>query len=70
MGSKLSMSPGLRQTKFQLELVNVEELKEKRYTRVGHKAAAAQGAYPWVVGDRVAGDRLCQCFGCAACFLH
>ncbi|CAE7676715.1 MTERF5 [Symbiodinium sp. CCMP2592] len=26
-----------KQTKFQLELVNVEELKEKRYTRVGHK---------------------------------
>ena len=41
------MSLGLRQTKFQLELVNVEELKEKRYTRVGHKATAAQGAHSY-----------------------
>ncbi|CAE7455115.1 unnamed protein product [Symbiodinium natans] len=27
-----------KQTKFQLDLVNTEELKEKRYSRVGHKA--------------------------------
>ncbi|CAJ1372482.1 unnamed protein product [Effrenium voratum] len=26
-----------KQAKFQLELVNVDELKEKRYTRAGHK---------------------------------
>ena len=27
-----------RQAKFELELTNVDELKEKRYSRLGHKA--------------------------------
>lgn len=31
-----------RQSKFELELMNVDELKEKRYSRLGHKAFVSQ----------------------------
>ena len=32
-----------RQAKFELEIANVDELKEKRYSRLGHKVRSLKG---------------------------